>query len=420
MELPDMSGHLHRLGVPSFSISCGKIFFAAGFFTASFLVLLLPFPSVASSSDAGEYGYDRVVAVVDGEIITFGQVESRLGGAYRIYEALSGMSEEEIEEKKLAARRQALENMIQELVLANKLRDEAITLSDEMEAKANAEYERRLSSISAFVLKEYPSLSGAELDGMVDSLLASGGATRETLRNNVRQAVLRETLFESARMKVTGASGRETEEFYEALVREQTEMFDSDASQYEKALLEDRPVVYRPETCRVIKQVYIKFDDDIAGLIRQLMSHDSAAEAEAMRADQHERQRAAADDILKRLKGEPFENIMEEIKPGSRDEKNYISHRSNRFSKEYKEAAMGIDAEGGVSAPIRTDFGTVILYWADTLEAEGRIPIERVYGVMESLAIEKKRDEALKETMREWRSRANVVIYPDNLRRGPL
>jgi hypothetical protein len=172
-------------------------------------------------------------------------------------------------------------------------------------------------------------------------------------------------------------------------------------------------------TCKVIKQVYVKFDDDITDLIQRLISTGSAAEAEAMRADQRERQRAVVDGILERLRGEPFEDIMEEIKPGSRDEKNYISNRSNRFPSEYMNAVMGIGAPGGVSEPVMADFGAVILYWADTIEAEGRIPIENVYGVMENLATEKKRDEALKEAMTEWRSRANVTIYPDNLRQAP-
>jgi parvulin-like peptidyl-prolyl isomerase len=241
------------------------------------------------------------------------------------------------------------------------------------------------------------------------------GITREQIRKNAESSILKNALFDDVRAGVTVAGEQAAKAYYYELMNEQVSKFDEDVSRYERALLEGRVIVYRPADCRVVKQVYLQFDEDIKALIRQFLAYNLPEDAEAVRADQYKRQNARIEEISRRLRQERFETIMEEEKPGSGEEKNYICAESRRFPPEYKDAVMNIDEAGGVSAPVKLEYGTAILYLSDIVKGTGKIQFSDVREQMEKCALEELRERKLEETKARWKNEAKIVIFEENL-----
>ncbi|MDR0652899.1 MAG: SurA N-terminal domain-containing protein, partial [Synergistaceae bacterium] len=226
---------------------------------------------------------EPVVASVDGVPIRRGQVYRLMVTADKMYEALTvSLDPEEIEAKKRTAKRQILDSLIEEQILSNKIKETGIILTPEQQESAEEEYLRRIDTLAQNVRKSYPTLSESELDKTIDSILTMSGVTRERIRKNVESTILKNALFDEVRAGVTIAGEQPARAYYDELMNEQVSEFDEDISRYEQALLEDRAVVYRPADCRVIKQVYLQFDEDIISLIRQLLTYNLAEDAEAI------------------------------------------------------------------------------------------------------------------------------------------
>ncbi|MDR1579582.1 MAG: SurA N-terminal domain-containing protein [Synergistaceae bacterium] len=378
------------------------------------LYVMLSAVAAAGADAVSEDG--SVVAFVDGVPIRREQVYRLMATADKMYGALTvSLDPEEIEAKKRAAKRQILDNLIDEQILLNKIKEAGIVLTPEQQASAAREYLKKIDTLALNVRKSYPALSESELDKTIDSILKMSGVTREQIRKNIESAILKNALFDRVRLGITVAGEQLARAYYDELVDEQVSEFDGDISRYEQALLEDRVIVYRPADCRVIKQIYLQFDEDIIALINQFLTYDLTTDAEAIRADQHKRQNARVEEILRRLRQDRFETIMEEEKPGSGEEKNYICAGSRRFPPEYKDATLNIDEVGGLSAPIKLEYGTAILYLSDIIKSTGKIQFSDVREQVEKCALEELRDRKLEEAKTRWKNEAKTIIFEENL-----
>ncbi|MDR2133942.1 MAG: SurA N-terminal domain-containing protein [Treponema sp.] len=365
----------------------------------------------------GGFDPELVVATVDGTDITRRQVEEQMLTANRIYQALEeSLPAEIIREKKLEARKQILDSLIEKQIVLNRAGSIEKNLDGEDMARIDAAYEAGVNRLADYVRKSYPYLGRGETLEEVETLLKTSRLDLEDLRGSARNLVLQELLYESVVAEAGEPSPAEIEGYYGRLLAEQKEKFEENISRYEQALLAGDPVAFRPAGCRVIRELNIRFDADVIGLIRQLESFDSRAEAEKMRQDQFLRQEEKVKRILEKSRTTPFEQLAAgepgaDISPA----RNYISPGSSRFSAEYRDAALGIAHTGSLSEPFRTEYGTTILYWEENTGPRGEVPLEEIYDTIREAARREKHDRVREEARALWRREAAIRLYPENL-----
>lgn len=387
-----------------------------------FLILLIvlffpPLLTVKAETTQTQESENSIAALVDGKPIFWSQVEAQMTTLNMMYQNLSGsLSEEEIAEKKLKAKSEILDKLIEQLVVQNKLASLGFIVTDEIKTQAEESYQSTVKVIEDYVKKSYPDISKEDLEETAQWILSNQGLSKES----IVESAIQNALFDAYKKQIEDETDRMDESavkaYYNSLYSEQKESFSNDINLYEQALLSGKPVIFRPVETRVIKQLSITFDDDVIDLINQLNTYGSKDEAEKMRMDQYDRISAKLNQTMDRLKsGESFDALIEEFSEGS-DAVNYVSEQSTRFSEEFKNAAMSIETLGQFSEPIKTAYGYLILCWDATLEAADPVAFEDVRADLESLLSEFNRNRAIADQKMQWLKEANIEIFEDGLK----
>lgn len=387
-----------------------------------FLILLIvlffpPLLTVKAETTQTQESENSIAALVDGKPIFWSQVEAQMTTLNMMYQNLSGsLSEEEIAEKKLKAKSEILDKLIEQLVVQNKLASLGFIVTDEIKTQAEESYQSTVKVIEDYVKKSYPDISKEDLEETAQWILSNQGLSKES----IVESAIQNALFDAYKKQIEDETDRMDESavkaYYNSLYSEQKESFSNDINLYEQALLSGKPVIFRPVETRVIKQLSIPFDDDVIDLINQLNAYGSKDEAEKMRMDQYDRISAKLNQTMDRLKsGESFDALIEEFSEGS-DAVNYVSEQSTRFSEEFKNAAMSIETLGQFSEPIKTAYGYLILCWDATLEAADPVAFEDVRADLESLLSEFNRNRAIADQKMQWLKEANIEIFEDGLK----
>jgi hypothetical protein len=387
-----------------------------------FLILLIvlffpPLLTVKAETTQTQESENSIAALVDGKPIFWSQVEAQMTTLNMMYQNLSGsLSDEEIAEKKLKAKSEILDKLIEQLVVQNKLASLGFIVTDEIKTQAEESYQSTVKVIEDYVKKSYPDISKEDLEETAQWILSNQGLSKES----IVESAIQNALFDAYKKQIEDETDRMDESavkaYYNSLYSEQKESFSNDINLYEQALLSGKPVIFRPVETRVIKQLSIPFDDDVIDLINQLNAYGSKDEAEKMRMDQYDRISAKLNQTMDRLKsGESFDALIEEFSEGS-DAVNYVSEQSTRFSEEFKNAAMSIETLGQFSEPIKTAYGYLILCWDATLEAADPVAFEDVRADLESLLSEFNRNRAIANQKMQWLKEANIEIFEDGLK----
>ncbi|NMB94374.1 MAG: hypothetical protein GYA26_09135 [Flexilinea flocculi] len=387
-----------------------------------FLILLIvlffpPLLTVKAETTQTQESENSIAALVDGKPIFWSQVEAQMTTLNMMYQNLSGsLSDEEIAEKKLKAKSEILDKLIEQLVVQNKLASLGFIVTDEIKTQAEESYQSTVKVIEDYVKKSYPDISKEDLEETAQWILSNQGLSKES----IVESAIQNALFDAYKKQIEDETDRMDESavkaYYNSLYSEQKESFSNDINLYEQALLSGKPVIFRPVETRVIKQLSIPFDDDVIDLINQLNAYGSKDEAEKMRMDQYDRISAKLNQTMDRLKsGESFDALIEEFSEGS-DAVNYVSEQSTRFSEEFKNAAMSIETLGQFSEPIKTAYGYLILCWDATLEAADPVAFEDVRADLESLLSEFNRNRAIADQKMQWLKEANIEIFEDGLK----
>jgi ribosomal protein S7 len=387
-----------------------------------FLILLIvlffpPLLTVKAETTQTQESENSIAALVDGKPIFWSQVEAQMTTLNMMYQNLSGsLSDEEIAEKKLKAKSEILDKLIEQLVVQNKLTSLGFIVTDEIKTQAEESYQSTVKVIEDYVKKSYPDISKEDLEETAQWILSNQGLSKES----IVESAIQNALFDAYKKQIEDETDRMDESavkaYYNSLYSEQKESFSNDINLYEQALLSGKPVIFRPVETRVIKQLSIPFDDDVIDLINQLNAYGSKDEAEKMRMDQYDRISAKLNQTMDRLKsGESFDALIEEFSEGS-DAVNYVSEQSTRFSEEFKNAAMSIETLGQFSEPIKTAYGYLILCWDATLEAADPVAFEDVRADLESLLSEFNRNRAIADQKMQWLKEANIEIFEDGLK----
>ncbi|GAP39940.1 protein containing PPIC-type PPIASE domain [Flexilinea flocculi] len=387
-----------------------------------FLILLIvlffpPLLTVKAETTQTQESENSIAALVDGKPIFWSQVEAQMTTLNMMYQNLSGsLSDEEIAEKKLKAKSEILDKLIEQLVVQNKLASLGFIVTDEIKTQAEESYQSTVKVIEDYVKKSYPDISKEDLEETAQWILSNQGLSKES----IVESAIQNALFDAYKKQIEDETDRMDESavkaYYNSLYSEQKESFSNDINLYEQALLSGKPVIFRPVETRVIKQLSIPFDDDVIDLINQLNAYGSKDEAEKMRMDQYDRISAKLNQTMDRLKsGESFDALIEEFSEGS-DAVNYVSEQSTRFSEEFKNAAMSIETLGQFSEPIKTAYGYLILCWDATLEAADPVAFEDVRADLESLLSEFNCNRAIADQKMQWLKEANIEIFEDGLK----
>ncbi|MDR1586031.1 MAG: peptidylprolyl isomerase [Treponema sp.] len=371
----------------------------------------------AEAPSGQDFDPGLTVATVDGTDITRRQVEEQMITVNRMYRALEeSLPAEIIREKKLEARKQILDKLVEKQIVLNRTGNIEKNLSGEDKARIEAAYEAGVNRLADYVRKSYPYLGREETLKEVETLLKTSRLSLEDIRGGAKSAVLEELLYEPFFAEAGDPSPAEIEKYYRRLLEEQKEKFEENISRYEQALLSGDPIAFRPAECRVIRELNIRFDDDVIGLIRQLEGFDSKAEAEKMRQDQFLRQEEKLKRILEKSKTTPFDRLDAgepgvDISPA----RNYISPGSSRFGAEYRDAALGIARVGGLSDPVRAEYGTVILRWEGNTGPRGETPLAEIRDTIREAVRQEKHSRVREEALALWRGEAAISLYPENL-----
>ena len=285
-----------------------------------FLILLIvlffpPLLTVKAETTQTQESENSIAALVDGKPIFWSQVEAQMTTLNMMYQNLRGsLSDEEIAEKKLKAKSEMLDKLIEQLVVQNKLASLGFIVTDEVKTQAEESYQSTVKVIEDYVKKSYPDISKEDLEETAQWILSNQGLSKES----IVESAIQNALFDAYKKQIEDETDRMDESavkaYYNSLYSEQKESFSNDINLYEQALLSGKPVIFRPVETRVIKQLSIPFDDDVIDLINQLNAYGSKDEAEKMRMDQYDRISAKLNQTMDRLKsGESFDALIEEF-----------------------------------------------------------------------------------------------------------
>ena len=293
------------------------------------------------------------------------------------------------------------------------------TLTPEEQEEAGQAWDQTIENVTNMVRQDYPDLTGADLDAMVQATLEVSGQEKQTVVDNAARSILVRKLKEQVMSETPRPNRQKVEKFYSSLLAEQREQFDQDVTQFESAMIMGEPVVYVPQDYRVIQEIQLKFDDEVVQLLNQMEQYDtddSNSYEEMLSLEYQRLQEESISKLYHQLEeGVAFSQLMEDTKPGSSNTFNYVCEDTTRLSQAYQQAALSISRPGETyDTPIQQSRGYTILHWADSLEA-GEIPLEEVYDLLEQQLLEEDRNQTWTDLQSQWRQETLVEIFEDRL-----
>lgn len=372
-----------------------------------------PLPSSTPSADTS-----AVVATVNGSDITLGDVLKQTKGSEMMYLNLEGqLTEAEIYEKTYRTRCDALDMLIHDRLIAQKVAEYGIALTADEQETAKARLESQLDSIRSYVRNSYPDISDGELESTVDSLLSGQGSSIEQIKEGINNALLFEKLkkalvYEAAPVIEPAAIQARND----SLLAEQTAAYNACVDNYEAALLAGDIIVYRPQECKRVNMMYLRFDDEITALIDQLKQYDSEKEAEEMR----QKELIRIKDVVKKAEdalssGTAFEEVVSAIGANGDYSENYICDGSTRFSEEIKEAAILLKEAGDISRAVEAPLGVYILKLEEVIPA-GTDSFESTKDAIEEALRLEMSESIFEEQQDKWHKEATIDIHREKLK----
>ncbi len=256
----------------------------------------------------------------------------------------------------------------------------------------------------------------AEVERQCQLYYEENGYTEDSMMKLVSQSKILENLYESQTADIT-VTDEDVKAEYDRLVAEDKSNYEADYSAFESvASYGDEQYYYAPEGFRMIKQIFIAFDDS---------ADDEAAEAtteseadSAVTAEQKQAAKEKATAILEGLTAENFDSVMQEKSedPGSAAYPDGYAVSPDASSTGYYEAftkgAAALRNIGDISGLIESEEGYHILMYAGDIAA-GAVDYATVRESLESDLLTTKQDEHFESLIEEWRSQMTVEQFPE-------
>lgn len=233
---------------------------------------------------------------------------------------------------------------------------------------------------------------------------------------------------------------------YDSLVAADEENY-SDPYYYESALMGGSDVYWHPEGFRNVRQVLVKFDDEQTTRYSDITGRIDALETELAGIEEAEEPRSAeeinadieaanaeldalytelmpvADEVTAKFnEGTAIDELIATYggDPGSINADGTtntyaVSAESISYDPAFIEAAMSVEAIGGLSAPTRGMYGLYIVYY-DSDVTPGAVDFESVKEDLYYTTLESLRAEAYDAQIEAWCEELNAVYYLENFR----
>ena len=340
---------------------------------------------------------DDAAAWVDGVPVTQAQLDKRLSTAR------GGGDEAD-------RRAAALCALIEEQALLNEASRRGITCTGDVRTDADRRYERTLDAIRQYVLSQYPDLSGDALEQTMDALLDAMAVDLDDYRDAAERSALLDALDDALAQDMPQPDDADVRARYDALYADQSARFPGDENALEAALLAGDVVVCRPVALKLIKKAEFTFDDLAQALIADASKTD-AEEAAGMAMDQYRLLADAVEPIYEDLVAgrRSFDDVLEEIEPGSSAKVNYFHPSSTRFGEDYYQRADAFETVGEISTAYVIPNGYALLYYAGDLPVCDPVPLEQVRGAIEDALRAERRGEWLAARHAEILAAAEVT-----------
>lgn len=119
--------------------------------------------------------------------------------------------------------------------------------------------------------------------------------------------------------------------------------------------------------------------------------------------------------------GEPFGTVVQAFSIDEETKKN--EGRSSLFVKgeqpEFDEVGFGLEKVGDVSEPFQTSKGWAILKLVELQRAK-TLPFEQSQAAIKGAIESQRTDQLLKEKLDEWKSKMNITVYENNLKKADV
>lgn len=324
------------------------------------------------------------------------------------------------------------------------------TPEQEAELRASAEANLALYVDTYRADFEAEGLSDEEVEQATLDFLAENGVTADILYEQELEYFASDNLYAHI---VSGVevTDEDVRAMYDTYVAEDEAYYTDSPYYYESALMSGTAVYWHPEGYRNVKQVLIMFDDDQAARYDEISDriYDLEAEMEtALSAEEPgttrtseeiqadldaayaerdalyaELEPAAADVIAQYGTGVPFDDLAF-LFSGDTGSLDYttgevltyaVSADSEAYDTAFIDAAMSIDAVGGISEPTPGMFGLYIVYY-DSDVTPGAVPYEEVSEELYYAAYDEACMNAYDAQIDAWCEELNVVYYLENFR----
>ncbi|MEE1200355.1 MAG: hypothetical protein U0L09_06865 [Christensenellales bacterium] len=366
----------------------------------------------------------------------------------------------------------AVEGMMQKKALEIRAAELGLDQLDEevisrLESEAEAGFESYIEGVKSYV-------AGEETDeekirqAAIDYLTAQG-YTLEKLTDTMKENYVSEQIYNDTIQDVS-VSDEDVQAYYDSLVKADQESYANESNYYSKRQ-SGSEIYWNPEGYRQIKQTLIKFSDEQAAQYSELKSTLTAlnseldallnppqateAPAETVEATVpaesaeptetpvprteeeirgdiagiekeidalYESLMPTAQEVVNKFnEGTSFAELVEEYNQDAGMQREptktigyAVSAASTVYDPAFTEAAMSIEAIGGISEPARGNYGIYVLYYEADI-TPGAVPLEGVRETVEKGALENKRNETYQNALKAWVDALHPVYHLENL-----
>lgn len=398
----------------------------------------------------------------DPVVVSAGGVSYRLSEAQAYLDALAAQYQADItsRESALLLRDQAVQSLVDQAILNAKYRELGLDVLDGTERESlyrqtEEAYNEGIQAYAEQLVSQYGSDAG-EAATMAESLLKMQGVTVDALFEQVLEKRKDYRLLECVAGDVTVSDAEIEAAYEEYYVKPCREAYEYDISRYEtQTMLSGEASYYMPTGYRLIRHILLALPADMADTMDDCRARLSAAQKTAgegltaltrLTADEKaaadavsEAQRAldAANDayyaileeytsltaraletvgdttaeILQRLSaGETFDALVAAYStdPDMPAEGYPVHRESVRWADTFRDAAMALKNIGDVSAPIVTDGGVHILYYAaDLPSGAAQMPAD-VRDTLAEQLLQRARYAKLETLLASWRTEYDI------------
>ncbi len=316
-------------------------------------------------------------------------------------------------------------------------------------AEAADAYASNLEMCVQYLNQDVEEFTDEMYDG-ARAYLEQNGVTEAAILDQMISDKIANSVYDYATEDVT-IDESDVQTAYENTVADDQAAF-ADPAAFYNALSGGQTIAYMPEGYRYVKHALVMFDDDqnakLADLRNQLMALEdekgalenpdaAATDAQPRTAEEIDADIAAinaeiealyaeirpkAQEIIDKYNaGTAFDDLIAEYNqdPGMQSgvfaQTGYpMCEGSTVMVPEFTAAALALEKIGDISAPVDTDYGVHVLYYADDMQS-GAIDLESIREVVEATALEDKKNAANNALTMEWIDSLNPVFHYENL-----